>query len=306
MSKNTRYIEAFLEMLLAERNVANNTVLSYKNDLKNLLKHAEGCPLENLNKEFFGQYFNSLKAQSSASIARKLSCFKQFFNFLISEGTISESPLLNFSPPRKEKSLPKPLNSEEIKKITDYLNSLDNSPEHIRLATIVYMLYSSGMRVSELISLKLPNLKTEYGENFIMVSGKGNVQRLCLISSVAKAKLTEYLRIRNTFCKGVKNSWVFPSIDKQGAVSKLSRQRIGQLLKDLSIKAGVDPERVSPHKFRHSVASHMLEGGSDIRTVQEILGHKSISSTQIYTKVNLKQAKEALAKHPINKIAENE
>jgi integrase/recombinase XerD len=303
-----RYLENFLEMLAAEKNAAKNTISSYKTDLKDFLNFiiqinttVENCDLTQLNKYIIDL---SKRGLTSKSIARKISSTRHFFQFLVNDKIIKSNPAINIEMPKRERNLPKALLLDEILKLlqTAYLN---HSPEGVRLATMLEILYSTGLRISELVNLKLQslrqNLHNQELENYIIVKGKGGKERLVILNDNAIAMLKKYITIRSTLLKkNIKTDWLFPSVTKTGKVSYFTRQRFGQLLKALAIQSGINPKKISPHKIRHSFASHLLENGANLRTVQELLGHSDISSTQIYTRVLSENAKKLIfEKHPL-------
>ncbi len=300
------YLENFLEMLSAERNVSKNTLLSYKVDLEYFLKFLKGknSSLEGCDNKMFSSYLISLSENhlSSKSIRRKISSLRQFFQFLANEKIIQNNLTIDLEMPKKEQSLPKALAQDDVMKLIN-TSYLDKSVEGLRLTAMLEILYSTGLRITELVTLKMQSLqKTSTSlEQFMIVKGKGGKERLVILNDQAVEALKEYLKVRlNIFKKNITTDWLFPSLEKSGKVTHFTRQRFGQLLKELAIDAGTDPKKLSPHKIRHSFASHMLENGANLRVVQELLGHCDISSTQIYTKVLSENAKKLVfEKHPL-------
>lgn len=302
-----QYIEQFLEMTLAERAIAENSLISYKRDLMDfrefLTKHK--INETSASADDIDNYIANLSANSIAprSIHRKISTLKSYYNFLISEGHTTYNPTLIVDLPKYNNKLPAVLSIEEMRQLLEFCNQ-DGSPEGVRLSAMIHLIYASGLRVSELVSLKLINITSGMNASEIrksfMVKGKGNKERIVVINDKAKAKLQEYLTIRNNFCRGKSQNaktYFFPS---QSSAGHITRQNFAQQLKQSTIKSGLDPNKVSPHKIRHSFASHLLEGGADLRVIQELLGHADISTTQVYTHVQSKQLKKVLREcHPI-------
>lgn len=283
---NQNLIENFLEMLGSERAASINTMEAYKLDLEALEEFLTPKNLTDAILEDCRSYIKYLQHQgySSRSVNRKISSMKQFYQFLVSEEIISENPTIELDLYKQSKTLPKMLELEEINKLFVYLENEDK-PEFTRLACMLSILYSAGLRVSELVSLKLANFEiTKTGiEPIFTVTGKGNKERVCILNEKAQNLMQKYLSIREFFLPKNNNKycvWLFPSSSSQGF---MTRNRFGQLLKELALKSGIDPDRISPHVLRHSFASHLLSNGADLRSIQELLGHSSIATTQIYT-----------------------
>lgn len=293
-------------MLMAERGAAKNTIDAYRRDLLDFAAYAKRkkWALETLTRTELETYIAHLSKQglAASTASRRTSSLKQFFRFMQQDGMRADDPAAMLATPKKARSLPKYLTEQEVEKLFDALESSDTI-KTMRLRALLETLYASGLRVSELVTLKLNHLRknpaAEYGyEPFLIVSGKGNKERFVPLNAPALKALTEYLEIRAAFVKSDKASpHLFPSSSKEGHVT---RQRFGQMLKELALDAGLDPAKVSPHVLRHAFASHLLEGGADLRVIQELLGHADISTTQIYT--HLTQArlhKLVEEKHPL-------
>ena len=307
------YLEYFLEMLVAERGATKNTAVSYKKDVEDLYcyltKH--DVDLKSVTDAMLINFIAELnkKKLGPKTISRKISTYRQFFAFLISDGFIKYNPASNLVMPKRPQSLPKALSINILDKLIE-VSKLDDSKESIRSYTMLEILYSTGMRISELVALEiksLENFSSKSDTNFLIIKGKGNKERVVILNQVANTALKKYLEKRSGFLKpGMSSNWLFPSYTKDGKIIHITRQRFGQILKELAKSAGIDSSLVSPHKIRHSFATHMLEGGANLRVVQELLGHSDISSTQIYTKVSdIKAKKVLLDKHPLaNKIDE--
>ena len=300
------YIEYFIEMLIAERGATENTILSYRKDISDLHEYLKkkGIGMTEITQLTMQNFIINLADNNlnPKTIGRKISTYRQFFSFLISEGYLNENPVLNIVMPKKTQSIPKALSSDYINKIIKIAGQ-DKTKEGIRNYALLEILYSTGMRISELVSLEMKSLASfskDSETNLLIVKGKGRKERAVILNYMACEALKKYLKIRKNFLlQDVKSKWVFPSISKDKKIVHISRQRFGQVLKDIALKCNIDPTIISPHKIRHSFATHMLDNGANLRIVQELLGHSDISSTQIYTKVSGSKAKKLLLnKHP--------
>ena len=295
------YIELFLEMLLAERGLSKNSTMAYQKDLEDFAVFVKRCNIRDLASvevENIRDYVHSLSKNSisSRSVARKISAIRGFYNFLVNESIIEENPAQLIDPPKYSAPLPSMLSVEEIKSII--ASCAENNPENIRLKCMLHILYATGLRVSELVSLKITNLSLNQSsgelKNYITVIGKGSKERVVMMNNMAIQSIKDYLPHRELFVPLGKTSlFLFPSSAKQGY---MTRQNFALLLKNSAINAGLDPERVSPHVLRHSFASHLLAGGADLRVIQELLGHADISTTQIYTHVQVDKLKDVMSK----------
>ncbi len=295
-------IESFLEMLAAERGASANTLEAYTRDLKqfNAYLRQKRDTLETAQRRAIENYMLLLSKQgmSTRSIARKLSAIKQLYRFLLSEKIREDNPCLNIDTPKEHKALPNTLSHQQVEQLLETARG-DTSHDGVRMLALLELLYATGLRVSELVSLKLSQLQKNPErplgyESFMIVKGKGSKERLVPFSPRALEALLAWLETRDGSSK-----WLFPSSSKEGY---LTRQRFGQLLKALAMKAGVDATLLSPHTLRHSFATHLLSGGADLRVIQELLGHADISTTQIYTHVASERL-ESLVKehHPLAK-----
>lgn len=284
-------VEQFLEMMVSERATSNDTVAAYKRDLQNFLGYCLTIKkrLSKINRDDIEKYLVSLSKSgiSAQTIARKLSVLRQLFAFLYSEQHRSDDPTNTIDSPKIPKRLPTTLTQSDIMLLLEAAQS-DTSPKGIRLQAMLELMYGAGLRVSELVSLKLSNLQireggTEVDVEFLIVRGKGNKERLVPINDKSRIALSRYLEIRPQFLGSQKSSfWLFPY---HRAVGYITRQKFGVMLKELAEKANIDPTKFSPHILRHSFATHLLEGGADLRVIQELLGHSDISTTQVYTHV---------------------
>jgi len=298
-------VESFLDMMSAERGAAQNTLDAYRRDI---LEFAACCARHKFNlatarREEVRAHLAALSAASikASSQARKLSALRRFYGFLYGEGVRRDDPCGAVAAPRLTRPLPKILSAEEaLKLIVAAREGAEEIPEAARLLCIVEMLYASGLRVSELVALPLSAVKG--GERFMHVRGKGGRERLAPIGAAAREALEAYLLMRDSFLPRGKLGiaaarYLFPS---RGAQAHLTRRRCHQMLKTLAIEAGLDPERLSPHVLRHAFATHLVEGGADLRSVQTLLGHADIATTQIYTHVARDRLKRIVeSAHPL-------
>lgn len=289
---SSRYLlEDFLVMMQAERAASKHTLDAYQRDLERFFDyidsiHEDARTLAQSTIEDYLHRLTTREGLSAASTARKLSSIRHFFKFLMSERIREDNPATYIDGPKKKKPLPDTLSESEVNRLIDYAGKQD-TPEGIRLHALLQILYASGLRVSELVGLKLSSIQVTQREGggtgaYLMVKGKGNKERIVPLHEEAIRAIYGYLKVRREFEDGKETTWMFPS---RGTSGHLTRQRFGQMLKALALKAGIDPDKVHPHTLRHSFASHLLAGGADLRVVQELLGHADISTTQIYTHV---------------------
>jgi integrase/recombinase XerD len=305
--KFQRELVNFLDMMSGEQVVSINTRDAYKGDLESLFAYLNSLQikLDEVSEQCLQGYISSLVAAGlkASSVARKVAAIRSFFRFLSAEGELVVNPAVDLIVPKLVKPLPKALVESDVKKIVEY-DWKPGTIEGIRAAAIVQILYASGLRVSELVSLKIQTLQFSPDQRLLphfIVKGKGRKERMVMLYDKVLLAFQNYFDIKNKFvAKGIKTDWIFPSMTKDGAITHLSRQRVGQILKEMASECGLDPCFVSPHKLRHSFASHLLHNGANLRVVQELLGHADISSTQIYTKVRNSDAIDlVLNKHPL-------
>lgn len=288
--------EAFIEMLAAERGASLNTQQSYARDLEQLqdwLKTRGTTPAA-ADEAALRSYLAALsRAQvAPATAARRLSCLRQFYRFLFSEGVRCDDPTARLDSPRKARALPKILSEEDVERLLAAAHAAEDA-EGLRLAVLIEMLYATGLRVSELVGLPLSAIRQ--GTEAILVRGKGGKERLVPLNDAARDALAAYLKVRGEFIsEGETSRWLFPSRSETGY---LTRQRFAQLLKSVAVSAGIPRHKISPHVLRHAFASHLLAHGADLRSVQQMLGHADISTTQIYTHVLEERLKSLVATH---------
>jgi integrase/recombinase XerD len=311
VNEDFQLLEVFLEMMAGERQASKNTLESYERDIRDCAAffHAKRkTSLQHAAPDDVRAYLRHLhqKEISVGTQARRLSALRQFFLFIKSEKYREDNPTALIDAPGKGRSLPKALTQQEITALLEAAYAND-TPEGLRLFAIVELLYASGMRISELLGLPLNALqfaaKQKALRPYLIVKGKGNKERLVPLNPSAIGALEAYLGIRPYFLKATKESpYLFPidpkgrGVDNRGK-GHMTRQRLGQILKELAVEAGILPSRVSPHVLRHSFATHLLQGGADLRIVQELMGHASIVSTQIYTLIADKQMQQLVFDH---------
>ena len=304
-------MESFLEMLAAERGAAVNTLEAYRRDLVDFSEFVaatrRGRPLEESDPSIIKAYLAHMSAAGLAprTSARRLSALRQFFRFLYSEGLRKDDPCATIDSPKLGRSLPKLLSEEEVERLLSTARQHQGA-EGLRQAALLEVLYATGLRVSELVGLPLSAILRN--GSMLIVKGKGGKERMVPLGDPASAALSDYKAVRENFIPGKgdrrgSSPWLFPSRSKDG---HLTRIRLAQLLKAAAIEAGLDPARVSPHVLRHSFASHLLAHGADLRSLQQMLGHSDISTTQIYTHVLEDRLKRLVNEsHPLAAIKGN-
>ncbi len=270
--------DAFLAMLAAERGAAVNTLAAYRRDL-NQAEEAVG-DLAHASKDAIASLAGEWAGLAPASVARKASALRQFFGFAVDEGWRSDDPSGALPAPRARRPLPKVMSHAAIAALFARAEeeAAADDAKSVRLLTLIELLYGSGLRATELVSLPLSAVPRD--APFLTVTGKGGATRLVPVGTRAIAALTRWLALRPAVPP---SRYLFPS----GAKGQhFSRVRLFQLLKGLAARAGLDPASISPHVLRHAFATHLLEGGADLRVLQTMLGHADISTTQIYTHVD--------------------
>ncbi|MFA4940665.1 site-specific tyrosine recombinase XerD [Brevundimonas sp.] len=280
----TPQIEAFLEMMAVERDASPHTLSAYGRDLadaETALSDAGG--LMKADAEAVEGWFADLSRRglSAATAARRRSSARQFYRFALAEGWRTDDPSRRLDAPKQGRSLPKVLTRNEIDALLAAAAARD-AAAGLRLVALVEMAYASGLRVSELLGLKVEVIRRDPA--YLIVRGKGGKERLAPLNTAAREAIKAWLTARDEKRKPETpdSPWLFPS---SGRTGHLTPRRFAQLLDEAAITAGIDPARVSPHVLRHAFATHLLEGGADLRVVQTLLGHADIATTQIYTHV---------------------
>jgi integrase/recombinase XerD len=298
----TPTIKGFKSYLQLERSLSENSVQAYLHDVEMLVQYfvlheIDVAPqnVEQKQVEDFIQYVSKL-GMSATSQARILSGIKAFFKYMLIEDIITKSPTELLEAPKIGRKLPDVLSIEEINSIIDAIDLSTNEGE--RNKAMLETLYSCGLRVSELVNLKLSNLM--FDDGFIIVRGKGDKERIVPIGSVAMKHINIYVnQIRNHMSTIKKDSEDILFLNRRGA--QLTRVMVFTIIKQLLEKTGIK-KKVSPHTFRHSFATHLVEGGADLRAVQEMLGHESITTTEIYTHLDREYLRQAIIDfHPRSK-----
>lgn len=268
-------IDDFLAMLAAERGAARNTLLAYGRDLHQA-EEILGSDLAAASPAQLAKLGQGWASLAPSTLARKISALRQFFGFLIDEGEREDDPTHALPRPTTRRPLPKILGHAQIEALFDRaeIEATADKPDAVRLLAMLELLYGSGLRATELVSLPLSAVPRD--EPFLTVTGKGGQARLVPVSKRAKQALSRWLALRPAGSK-----WLFPSRN-----GHLTRVRLFQLLKELAVRADLPPEKLSPHVLRHAFATHLLEGGADLRALQTLLGHADIATTQIYTHVD--------------------
>ena len=307
-------VDAFLDMLTSERGAAMNTRQAYWRDLADVslyLRGEKNTDLDRATTDDLKAYIEHLtnkihtkgenKSQIAVrTVARRLSAMRQFYRYLVSENKRQDDPTSTIESPKQGRTLPKTLSEEEVAQLIKTAGQ-GGGADSVRLVCLLEMLYATGLRVSELVGLPMAAI----GENmeFMMVEGKGGRERMIPLSEPAQQAIKSYLAVRPQFIgpenQALQEKAFFPS--KTSESGHLTRQRFAQLLKDLARDAKIEEGRVSPHILRHAFATHLLSRGADLRSVQKMLGHADIATTQIYTHIVGEDAKETVEeKHPMS------
>ena len=269
-------------MLAVERGASPRTIEAYRRDLESAAAVLRR-DLSEANVDQLRRYLDHMKKQGLAprSAARRLSCLRQFYKFLYAEGVRGDDPAAALESPRLGRPLPKYLTADEVDRLLAAARDRGGRGG-LRTTALLELLYATGLRVSELVGLPLAAMPRN--KPTIIVRGKGNKERMVPVGEAALAALSAYLAVRESFMpKAAKSSrWLFPSDSREG---HLTRAGFAIMLKEIAVAAGILPSRVSPHVLRHSFATHLLANGADLRSLQQMLGHADISTTQIYTHV---------------------
>ena len=289
-------IEAFLQMMAAEKGAAQNSIAAYEHDLQDFLKFLSKDN-DILNEKNIKYYIQDLSTRgfASKSIARKLSSIKEFCKFLYSEKKINFNPSQNILTPKQEKLLPKFLTVDEISILIDTATQSKDIRIQ-RVAVMIELMYATGLRVSELVAL--PENAINMKKNMITILGKGSKERMVPIAEHTVNRIEKYLTIRQEFMKKKSSSWLFPSLTS--ITGHFTRDAFYKDIKKLAVECGISPLKVSPHVLRHSFATHLLNNDADLRSVQKMLGHESISTTEIYTHITSQKLIQTVCqKHPL-------
>ena len=302
-----RRIATFLEAQSAEQGAAANTQLAYARDLDDFAEWlaSKGRDFETLSRGDVETYLVDcdVRGLSVSTRARRLSAIKQLFRFAFEEGWRTENPAIDIRGPGRNRRLPKTLETDEVERLIAAASETGRTPEdRVRNACLVELLYATGMRVSELVSLPVASARGD--PRMLLVHGKGGRERLVPLSGPARQALTEWLPLRDAADElAVEKSrrpasrYLFPSRGKAG---HLTRHRFFTLIKEIAVAGGVSPGKVTPHTLRHAFATHLLAGGADLMTIQALLGHADVTTTEIYTHILDARLQElVLTHHPL-------
>jgi integrase/recombinase XerD len=304
-AKDSELVGRFIEMLSAEKGAADNTRQAYARDLDDFAGFLATRRRTSLAAASAADISAYLRAAAEAGLApasraRRLSAIRQLYKFLAAEGVVAEDPASRLSGPKRARPLPRTLSTAQVDRLIETARARIEPAKGrervraLRLYALIEMLYATGMRVSELVTLPRSVLRGD--PRVLIVKGKGGRERMVPLNRAAQAALERYLNVgfEDSVAPMLKTKWLFAS---RGAEGHLTRQRLGQELKALAAEAGLDPARVSPHVLRHAFASHLLDRGADLRSVQQLLGHADISTTQIYTHVLEERLKQLVFEH---------
>jgi integrase/recombinase XerD len=292
-------IDAFLEAQAAELGAALNTRLAYARDLRDYAEWlgSRGLAFDTAARADVEDYLVDCDTRglSRATRARRLSAIRQLYRFAFEEGWRSDNPAIQIRGPGRQKRLPTTLSEAEVERLIDAARTVGrNDEDRVRNRCLVELLYATGMRVSELVGL--PAAAARGDPRMLLIRGKGGRERMVPLTDAARAALAEWLAVRDE-SRGGASRHLFPSRSSAG---HLTRHRFYTLIKEIAASAGIDPSRVTPHTLRHAFATHLLAGGADLRSIQTLLGHADVATTEIYTHVLEDRLRElVLTRHPL-------
>ena len=291
------WISNFLEAQAAELGAARNTQEAYGRDLKDFLIFLEsrGAGLSTADRAMVEDYLVQCEAigLATATKARRLSSIKQLYRFAFEEDLRKDNPAIQVRGPRKDKRLPKSLSLQEVEQLLQTAHTMPKQrADKMRLTCLMDLLYATGMRVTELVSL--PVAAVRGNPDMILVRGKGGKERMVPLSPGARDAVILWLSLRDQDEAHTKSTFLFPSRGKQG---HLTRIWFFQQIKKLALMAGVNADKVTPHSLRHAFATHLLAGGADLRSIQTLLGHADIATTEIYTHIQYERLRELVLEH---------
>lgn len=294
MDDDANLTERFLEMLLAEAGASPNTLAAYRTDLEQA-SVITGGRLARADREMIAKLPSHWRKLQNSTVARKSSTLRRFFGFLVEEGFRENDPSDALPRPGLVRSLPKTLSHAEIallfQLVDEGLAKDPAKPSVVRLSAILELLYGSGLRASELVGLQRSSLMGD--KPYLIIKGKGGKERLVPISQQARIAVRRWAELVDS-----KKKWLFPS-----RTGHISRIRLFQIIKDHAAMAGINSAKISPHVLRHAFATHLLEGGADLRALQTLLGHSDISTTQIYTHIDSARLVELVNnRHPLGRL----
>ncbi len=294
---STPQVEAFLEMMAVERDASPHTLTAYARDLADAEAGIAGGLMRGDEAGVEAWYTDlGRRGLSPATQARRRSAVRQFYRFALGEGWRADDPSRRLDAPKQGRSLPRTLSGDEVERLLTAAATRDGAAG-LRLVALVELAYASGLRVSELLGLKVEAVRRDPA--FLIVRGKGGKERLAPLNASAREAVKAWLIARDAARpeRAPDSPWLFPSASARG---HLTPRRFAQLLDQAAVDAGIEPARVSPHVLRHAFATHLLEGGADLRVVQTLLGHADIATTQIYTHVATDRLAQVVRdKHPL-------
>ncbi|WP_422062492.1 tyrosine recombinase [Sphingopyxis sp.] len=281
-------------MMAAERGASRNTLAAYRRDLEQAAQMVRGT-LGDADAADLRKLMADYRSLAASSAARKLSALRQFFAFLLDEGDRTDNPALDIARPATQRPLPRILTHDDVERLFAQAGEEAagaTPPAHaVRMLLLLELLYGSGLRASELVSL--PRRAVAGGREFLIIRGKGDKERLVPLSERSRETLDRWLPLLTDT-----SPWLFPS-----GKAHLSRVRLFQMLRELAARSGIDPAAISPHVLRHAFATHLLEGGADLRALQLMLGHADIATTEIYTHVDSRRLVELVnRRHPLARM----
>ncbi|MBP3687468.1 MAG: tyrosine recombinase [Alphaproteobacteria bacterium] len=288
-------IKEFLDVKTVEEGAALNTLKAYRNDIRQFSEAIAPLLVQNVKTEDIEDYLKKLKDSGclSKTLSRKISCIREFYKFLQSEKIISKNPASRLRTPKIGKRLPSFLTMKEIKKLCAVAQNEKNF-SLIRLKAMVKLMYSSGLRVSELVSL--PENAINYDLKQILICGKGSKERIVPVTKEAIEDIFKYVERRDAYMGNQKNKkWLFPS--SRSMCGHITRDAFFKSLKKMAIQAGIAPEKVHPHVLRHSFATQLVNNSADLRSIQKMLGHENVVTTEIYTHITTEKLVNEIKKH---------
>lgn len=292
-----KYIDEFLDVKSVEGGVSVNTLQAYRCDIEQFSEYINCKDVMKVTESQIEEYLSFLYQEGCKpkTISRKISCIREFFKFLIGEKYINYNPSTKIKNPKIGKSLPSFLTPQEIEDICNAA-LLESSYSMRRMAVMIKLMYTSGLRVSELVCL--PENAINYTMRQILILGKGSKERVVPISNDVVKELMDYLQYRDEFVGPKGSPWLFPSL--KSLSGHITRDGFFKSLKKIAIKAGISPAKIHPHILRHTFATHLVNNNADLRSIQKMLGHENIVTTEIYTHITTtKLAQEVKSKHPL-------
>ncbi|MBR5154660.1 MAG: tyrosine recombinase [Alphaproteobacteria bacterium] len=292
------YILEFLDAKAVEGGVSMNTIEAYRSDIAQFAVFLENKEFLDAKVEDIEAYLEDLqlRGNSAKTISRKISCIREFYKFLISEKLITDNPTNRLRTPKIGKGLPEVLTTSEIEKIYRYTQQLRGGCGR-KMGVMVRLMYSVGLRVSEMISLRDNSINFEQKQ--ILIHGKGNKERVVPVSNDTIEEVKAYLEYKNSIKLISKDNWLFPSY--RSKTGHITRDAFFKNLKKIAIQAGIAPHRAHPHVLRHSFATELVNNNADLRSIQKMLGHENIITTEIYTHISVqKLVDEVNKRHPLS------